>query len=627
MKKQLLTTAILILAMLGMYACDYDIPNMPNDPVLWRTDTTWITDTTFVIDTTWVADTTFVIDTTWINDTTFVIDTTWVIDTIWVRDTTWVIDTIWIADTLWVGEVPIPSALQFEFLDDSTSVWLFWYYEEYVDYFECWEKNTLIDTIHGPDIILENLERGVLYQFRIRSIRNNTFSEFSEICEVCIPLLSGEGYSPGEERDFPLGNSGELITMCWIPPGSFDMGSPDVSFANPVHRVTFAEGFWMGKYEVTQQQWEVVIGNNPAHDYGVGNNYPAYYVSWNDIQDFESRLDDEFRLPSEAEWEYACRAGTTTRFYWGDDPDFTEIGDYAWYIGNYNATIHPVGQKTANAWGLYDMSGNVEEHCEDWWHMNYAEAPDNGTAWIFPPETRRIIRGGRFAWTALDCRSACRVGNDPTYRYIAGFRLVRNSFLEHEPEPEPEWQTTYETNFDEIDNTWHGNRELNNQVSYSPETSMKIVESNAGHNARIYYIFEENTSPNRKAIAIDFWVNISFEGHCNIHFILREDNGVGIRFYIRTYSNNMLIYEGQDIIEFSQGWMHLRLCFTEVHKERGKINVSIFLNDEIILSRNFMELLNWVFNQWEIQTNSANGGFPRHNVYIDDFKIETLEYQ
>ncbi len=237
--------------------------------------------------------------------------------------------------------------------------------------------------------------------------------------------------APGTERDFPLGAAGQSITMCWIPPGSFDMGSPEgeqdrYSDEGPVHRVRFAEGFWMSKHEITQGQWEAVMGDNPAHGRGVGDDYPVYYVSWDDIQEFESALENTFRLPSEAEWEYACRAGTTTRFYWGDDRDYEAIDDYAVYRDNDLDGTANVGTKRPNAWGLYDMSGNVWEWCEDVWHDNYNGAPENGDAWVDGgDQRRRVLRGGSWISRPDNCRSAFRYYSNPGYRYYGiGFRLA-----------------------------------------------------------------------------------------------------------------------------------------------------------------------------------------------------------
>ena len=195
---------------------------------------------------------------------------------------------------------------------------------------------------------------------------------------------------------------------------------------SPRHRVTISEGFWMSKYEVTQGQWEAVMGSNPARNYGVGDNYPVYYVSWDDIQDFESSLDHGYRLPSESEWEYACRADTQTRFYWGDDANYSEIGTYAWYSSNSSSRTHPVGEKEPNVWGLHDMSGNVWEWCEDVWHSDYNGAPENGGSWTTGGDQgRRVLRGGSWNNNVRYCRSADRYWGNYDNRFNNyGFRLV-----------------------------------------------------------------------------------------------------------------------------------------------------------------------------------------------------------
>ena len=240
---------------------------------------------------------------------------------------------------------------------------------------------------------------------------------------------------PGTERDFPLGNTGLSVTMCWIPAGSFMMGAQDgeqdsYNTEDPRHEVNFGSGFWMGKYEVTQAQWEAVTGHNPARNYGVGTNYPVYYVSWDDIQGFESILVDAFRLPSEAEWEYACRAGTTTRFYWGDDPNYERIDEYAVYVGDEPNCTAEVGDKLPNAWGLHDMSGNVWEWCEDVWHENYNGAPEDASPWTQDGDQRyRLLRGGSLSDNPRYCRSANRLWGFPDNGliYSPGFRLVRDA--------------------------------------------------------------------------------------------------------------------------------------------------------------------------------------------------------
>ena len=216
-----------------------------------------------------------------------------------------------------------------------------------------------------------------------------------------------------------------------IPSGSFEMGSSVYSPERPVHTV-YIDEFEMMTTEVTQGMWEEVMGSNPSHDKGVGSDYPVYYVSWNDCQEFIDRMNDidpghTYRLPSESEWEYGCRAGTTTRFYWGDDPDETEIDEYAWWGGNSGSSTHPVAQKQPNAWGLYDMSGNVWEWCEDKWHSNYDGAPTNGSAYTRSGSSR-VRRGGSwYNYFARYCRSAYRYYLSPGYRdYYLGFRLSRD---------------------------------------------------------------------------------------------------------------------------------------------------------------------------------------------------------
>ncbi len=240
--------------------------------------------------------------------------------------------------------------------------------------------------------------------------------------------FTAEGAS---EKSFEL-IDGVNIPMVWIPPGEFEMGSPleetdRLDREGPVHTVTIGSGFWMSKYEVTQGQWEAVMGTNPAQDFGVGANHPVHTVDWYDIQDFLEQTTSDFRLPSEAEWEYAARAGTQTRFYWGDDPGYQEIGDYAVYSLNAPGGAAEVGTKKPNAWGLYDMSGNVNEWVEDDYHDNYVGAPIDGSAWLDVPHTwYRVLRGASWFHEPWQCRSAYRSGDPPGMGGIpiSGFRVV-----------------------------------------------------------------------------------------------------------------------------------------------------------------------------------------------------------
>ncbi len=223
------------------------------------------------------------------------------------------------------------------------------------------------------------------------------------------------------------------LEMVLIPAGEFIMGSPADEkdrFDNegPQHKVVISKPFYLGKYEITQEQWETVMGYNPSEF--KGKRRPVENVSWNDCQRFIKQLNKlgqgTFRLPTEAEWEYACRAGKQTRFYWGDDPNEKEIDDYAWFHGNSEKKTHDVGLKKPNAWGLYDMSGNVHEWCQDSYDENYYSIStsidpvnDQSNEW-------RVLRGGNWYYGARYCRSAFRSRSNPYDAYDnVGFRVTR----------------------------------------------------------------------------------------------------------------------------------------------------------------------------------------------------------
>ena len=194
-----------------------------------------------------------------------------------------------------------------------------------------------------------------------------------------------------------------LADMVTIPSGSFRMGSNKSSDEKPIHTV-LVSSFRMGKHEVTQAQWMAVMGDNPSNFSGMNN--PVEQVSWDDIQSFLGKLNQQsgktFRLPSEAEWEYAARAGTTTAFSTGecintDQANYDGNSDYnkcGAKTGVYRKKTMPVGSFQPNAFGLYDMHGNVWEWVQDCWNKNYNGAPANGSAWLSGTCKRRVLRGG-----------------------------------------------------------------------------------------------------------------------------------------------------------------------------------------------------------------------------------------
>ncbi|MBD2142581.1 SUMF1/EgtB/PvdO family nonheme iron enzyme [Anabaena sp. FACHB-1250] len=247
-----------------------------------------------------------------------------------------------------------------------------------------------------------------------------------------------------------LGN-GVTLEMAAIPGGTFMMGSPENEEGrrdseNPQHQVT-VPGFFMGKYPVTQAQYQAIMGTNPS--FFKGSNRPVESVSWHDAVKFCEKLSQRtgktYRLPSEAEWEYACRAGTTTPFHFGKTIT-THLANYNYDNGNHSYT-YGVGNDSyiygfgiegittvvgsfgvANNFGLYDMHGNVSEWCQDNWHSNYKGAPTDGSAWLnnISSSDEYLMRGGSCLFGSLTCRSACRyddyLADDGSF-YI-GFRVV-----------------------------------------------------------------------------------------------------------------------------------------------------------------------------------------------------------
>ncbi len=268
-----------------------------------------------------------------------------------------------------------------------------------------------------------------------------------------------------------------------IPAGEFQMGSNESDTEMPVHNVEIKDPFYLGRYPVTQREWIEVMDNNPSRF--KDDDRPVECISWDNAQKFVSRLNemedtDIYRLPSEAEWEFACKAGSKSRYYFGDNP--SDLGFHAWYSGyqtheEWNENIdsifkegstHPVGMKGANPWGLYDMHGNVWEWVQDEWHENYEGAPVDGSAWVhnesqesavkdkfflsifglhetFPkkhtllsrilgandekydPGPDRVRRGGSWCYNASYCRSSYRQYHNSCLQdyFGVGFRVLR----------------------------------------------------------------------------------------------------------------------------------------------------------------------------------------------------------
>ena len=230
--------------------------------------------------------------------------------------------------------------------------------------------------------------------------------------------------SPFEVRIF------KGIEFVYIPPGTFMMGAKADEVGRdldqiPSHEVMITRGYWIGKYEVTQEQWMSVMDSNPSHFRG--DDRPVETVSWFTVQEFIKTLneksDGKYRLPTEAEWEFACRGGTTTLYCFGNDR--SKVEEYSWF-GRNDGETHPVGQKRSNNWGIYDMHGNVWEWTQDWYQENYfsispkidPKGPSYGTY--------KVRRGGSWRHFRNFCRSASRALRNPYDEYpFIGFRLAR----------------------------------------------------------------------------------------------------------------------------------------------------------------------------------------------------------
>jgi len=246
------------------------------------------------------------------------------------------------------------------------------------------------------------------------------------------------------------------MKLVLIPKGTFQMGSPpsenEAQDNERQHEVTLTRDYYLGAFEVTQAQYEKVMGKNPSYFQGDqvaerhpqtrrvikevdSSNHPVEQVSWKDAVEFCRKLSDlpeekaagrVYRLPTEAEWEYACRAGSKSAYSFGESSK--SLGDYAWFGGNSNGQTHPVGEKKANAWGLYDMHGNVWEWCSDW-YGDYPKGAVSDPVGI-REGSNRVFRGGCWGNEAACCRSAYRSRLSPSCRYFifnCGFRVALSS--------------------------------------------------------------------------------------------------------------------------------------------------------------------------------------------------------
>ncbi|MDT4331008.1 SUMF1/EgtB/PvdO family nonheme iron enzyme [Methylomonas sp. MED-D] len=316
-----------------------------------------------------------------------------------------------------------------------------------------WSKSS-IDSHWVLEEADEGRERGILVPcllddvkppFGFRSIQaanlldwhgDNESAGLKLLCEVIQDLLPTVALEPLPSVLPGTAHSPDWVIepeMIAIPAGSFAMGGDQYDNEKPIHTVTFAKPFKLGKYPVTFAEYDVFVEQTARvkpEDEGWGRGRrPAINVTWQDAVDYAVWLRETtgkaYRLPSEAEWEYACRAGAQSEFFWGDDAGLAK--HYAWFDQNAAGTTQEVGLKLANLFGLYDMAGNVWEWLQDGWYEDYQGAPNDGSARIGGYGGRRVIRSGSCGNSSAALRSAHRLWSSPEYRFnFLGFRLAQD---------------------------------------------------------------------------------------------------------------------------------------------------------------------------------------------------------
>lgn len=288
-------------------------------------------------------------------------------------------------------------------------------------------------------LLIEGIkERGVTFPF-YRSIVNKLIDlGASEALLDALQAKSPEapsmiqGKMETEGRPFQIMNSIDMEFRL-IPKGEFMMGAKEnepgsMTNEKPQHKVTIQKGFYIGYYEVTQGQWKAIMGSNPSQNKNCGDDCPVDSVSWDEVQQFIKKLNekDEFpfnyRLPTEAEWEYAARGMTPTRYFWGDDEDEKA---YRMFANADNRAPTRVGSYLPNPFGVYDMNGNVWEYVEDVWHTNYGKGKNDGSANLEGDAKERVMKGGSFKWFIGELRSSSRgkVSRDSKMPNV-GFRVA-----------------------------------------------------------------------------------------------------------------------------------------------------------------------------------------------------------